>query len=148
MSALRRLPVLSVVLTLGAVATVLLSLLALSGVFGPRITVTGSIFFDACNSGPVVDNCVRRSHWASGVAIEYRAVGPLPVFFTTNTDSSGQYRLDLPPGRYRAIVRGCKSWPNVSPSPPYVVVSSESTESGYFWTISADGTCHIGGIAL
>jgi hypothetical protein len=148
MSALRRLPVLSIVLTFGAVVTVLLSLLALSGVFGPRITVTGSIFFDACNGGPVVDDCVRRSHWASGVAIEYRAIGPLPVFFTTHTDSDGQYRIDLPPGRYRAIMQGCKSWSNVSPSPPQIVVSPESPESGYFWTISADGTCQIGGIAL
>ena len=148
MSALRRVPVLSIVLTLGALVAVVLSLLALSGIFGPRITVTGSIYFDACNSGPADDSCMRRSGPASGVAIEYRAVGPLPVFFTTHTDGAGQYRLDLPPGRYRAIIQGCKSWPNESPSPPQIVVSPESVESGYSWVISADGTCQIGGVAL
>jgi hypothetical protein len=148
MSAMRRLPVLSIALTLGAVVTVALSLLALSGVFGPRITVSGLIAFDACNNRQPDDRCVGLSHSASGVAVEYRAVGWLPVSFTAHTDSAGQYRLDLPPGRYRAIIQGCKSWPSESPSPPQVVVASESPDSTYNWVISADGTCQVMGIGL
>ena len=121
---------------------------ALSGVFGPRITVSGLIAFDACNNRQPDDRCVGLSHSASGVAVEYRAVGWLPVSFTAHTNSAGQYRLDLPPGRYRAIIQGCKSWPSESPSPPQVVVASESPDSTYNWVISADGACQVMGIGL
>src|SRR2546423_3968809 len=100
MSALRRLPVLSIALTLGAAVTVALSLLALSGVFGPRMTVAGAVYFDACNNGPANDRCERLSHPAAGVPIEYRPVGWVPLSFTTRTDSAGHYPLDLPPRRY------------------------------------------------
>jgi hypothetical protein len=151
MSTLRRVPALFSALALAAVVSMALSLLVLSGAFGPRTTVTGSIFFDACNAGQPDDSCIKGSHWASGVAIEYRAVGLLPIAFTTHTDSGGRYRLNLPPGTYRVLIAGCKSWTRESTTPPQSVVPRDPIEPDRLsdnWVIDANGTCQVGGIAL
>lgn len=148
MRRLKRLPVPYVALGLAAIVSGALSLLVLSGVFEPRTTVTGSIFFDACNAGTADPACMRRSHWASGVAIQYQAKGPLPLTFTAHTNSSGEYRLELPPGQYRVKIQGCRSWLFSSTASPEVVVSKVPDDSGYNWGINANGTCEMGAIAL
>jgi hypothetical protein len=152
MSTLRRVPGLYSVVALAAVVSLGLSLLVLSGAFEPRTTIAGSIFFDACNNaGQPDDSCIRGSHWASGVAIEYRAVGLLPVAFTTHTDSGGRYRLNLPSGTYRVLIAGCKSWTRESTTPPQSVVPREPIDPDRLsdnWVIDANGTCQVGGVAL
>lgn len=151
MSTLRRLPSLYIAIALAAVVSLTLSVLALSGAFEPRTIVAGSIFFDACNSRQPDSNCIRLSHLASGVAIEYRAVGLLPIPFTTHTDSAGQYRLNLPPGKYRVFIAGCKTWTPETNGPPQAVVPPlpvDPDRLNDIWVIDANGTCQVGGIAL
>jgi hypothetical protein len=149
----RRIPSLYVGLACGAAVSVALSLLVLSGAFEPRTTVAGSIFFDACDAGRWNDSCIRLSHSASGVAIEYRTVGLLPVSFATHTDRDGRYKLDLPPGHYRVIIHGCKSWlaqTTQTTSPPETVIEREpiNPDFRYTWVIHANGVCEIGAMAL
>jgi hypothetical protein len=146
----RRIPDLYIALALGAVVSVALSLLVLSGAFGPRTTVAGSIFFIACDTGQPDPGCIQRSHWASGVAVEYRAIGLLPVSYTTHTGSDGQYSLDLPPGKYQVIIQGCTKWPDAPTNPPQAVVERQPVDPHFRfnWLISPNGTCQIGGIAL
>jgi hypothetical protein len=151
MSTLTRVPGLYSALALAAVVSLALSLLVLSGAFEPRTTIAGSIFFDACNAGQPDDSCIRGSHWASGVAIEYRAVGLLPVAFTTHTDSGGRYRLNLPPGTYRVLIAGCKRWTFETTTPPQTVVPRAPIDPDRLsdnWVIDANGTCQVGGVAL
>src|ERR1700686_4725429 len=151
MSTLRRLPGLYSALALAAIVSLALSVPVLSRAFEPRSTVTGSIFFDACNGGQPDDACMRHSHIASGVAIEYRAVGLLPVAFTTHTDSGGRYWLSLPPGTYRVLIAGCKRWIFESTTPPKTVVPRAPIDPDRLsdnWVIGANGTCQVGGVAL
>ncbi len=134
-------------LALAAVVSLSLSLLVLSGVLEPRTTVAGWIFFDACNSRQPDANCSRLSHFASGVAIEFRAVGLLPISFTTHSGSDGQYRPSLPPGKYRLIIAGCKSWIPETNGPPQTVVprvQDDRDRLGYNWVVDANGTCQAG----
>jgi hypothetical protein len=148
MSTLRRLPVLYVALGLAAVASAALSVLVLSGAFELRTTITGAIFFDACNGAMPDASCPPLSHWAADVAIEYQALGLLPLSYTTHTNGKGEFKLEVPPGHYRLKIKGCKSWTGPSTSPPDVVVPGELVDSGSLWVISANGTCQTGGIAL
>jgi hypothetical protein len=151
MSTPRRLPSLSIALALGAVVSLTLSLLVLSGTFEPRTTVAGWIFFDACNGGQPDANCSRLSNFASGVAIEFQAVGLLPISFTTHTGSDGRYRLSLPPGKYRLIIAGCRSWIPETNGPPQTTVPRVPVDPDRLssnWVIDANGTCQTGGIAL
>jgi hypothetical protein len=147
----RRLPGLLIALALAAIVSVVLSLYVLSGAFEPRTTIAGSIFFEACNTGQPDARCIRLSHPASGVAIEYRAVGLLPLSFATHTNSEGLFRLNLPPGTYRVIIAGCNSWPLESTNPPQTMVprvSIDPDRPSYSSVIYADGTCLAGGVAL
>ena|ERR1700730_14568822 len=151
MSPPRRLPSLYIAIALAALVSLTLSVLVLSGAFEPRTTLAGSIFFDACNGGQPDANCIRLSHLASGVAIEYRAEGLLPISFTTHTDSGGKYRLNLPPGKYRVFIAGCKSWIPAINGPPQTVVPRVPVDPDRLsdiWVIDANGTCQVGGIAL
>ena len=151
MSTLRRLPGLVIALALAAVVSLVLSLYVLSGAFEPRTTIAGSIFFEACNTGQPDARCIRLSHPASGVAIEYRAVGLLPLSFATHTNSEGLFRLNLPSGTYRVIIAGCKSWTLESTNPPQTVVPRvpiDPDRPSYSSVIYADGTCLAGGVAL
>jgi hypothetical protein len=151
LSRLWRLPAHYVAIALAGVVSVALSILVVSGAFEPQPTITGSIFFDACNNGPADDGCVRRSHYASGVAVEYRAVGLLPVSYTTHTGSDGVYRLSLPPGKYRVNITGCKSWIGETSSPPLTVVPRvpiDPDRLDYNWVIHENGTCELGAVAL
>ena len=82
------------------------------------------------------------------MAIEYQAVGLLPISFTTHTGRDGQYRLNLPPGKYRVLIAGCKSWIRANNGPPQTVVPRVPVDPDRLWVIDANGTCQIGGIAL
>lgn len=151
MSTPRRVPGLYSVLALAAVVSLGLSLLVLSGAFEPRTTIAGSTFFDDCNGRQPDESCIGGSHWASGVAIEYQAVGLLPITFTTHTDSAGHYRLNLPPGTYRVLIAGCKSWPRETTIPPQTVVPRapiDPDRPSDNWVIDADGACQVGAVAL
>ena len=85
------------------------------------------------------------------MAIEYRAVGLLPLSFATHTNSEGLFRLNLPPGTYRVIIAGCKSWPFESTNPPRTMVPRVTIDPdrvSYDSVIYADGTCSAGAVAL
>jgi hypothetical protein len=147
-STLGRLPVLYVALGLAAVVSAALSVLVLSGAFESRTTVTGAIFFDACNGHMPDASCPSPSHWAADVAIEYQAIGLLPLSYSTHTNGKGEFKLEVPPGHYRLKIKGCKTWTGPSTSPPDVVVPGELVTSGSLWVISANGSCQAGAIAL
>jgi hypothetical protein len=151
MAMVRRLPAHYVAIALAALVSLALFTLMLSGAFEPRTTIAGSIFFDACNTGPPDDSCIRRSHNASGVTIEYQAVGLLPLSYATHTGSDGVYRLSLPPGTYRVIIAGCKRWTFATTSPPLTLVPRTPIDPDrldYSWVVHTDGTCDVGAIAL
>jgi Carboxypeptidase regulatory-like domain len=117
-----------------------LLVMALAGCGGPGVlvprstgTVTGHVMIRACGGAYRMQETPCPVRPVTGATLRFQLGGTSSS--TTRTDSTGAYRIDLPPGTYTVVVSGVGTYSRSNGPRQVTVMAGKSVTADFTYAI-------------